>query len=225
MQKYLLIVAAGDGKRLDAAQPKQFLDLLGRPLLMHTLEAFKFLEAECILVLPEKYIEAWESMCAAHDFHFRHRVVPGGPERYHSVKSGLRAVPENCLVAIHDGVRPMVSNTTILEAFDMAALKGNAVPAVPFAESVRETDGALNRVIDRKRLKIIQTPQVFQSGLIKKAYLQPYREQFTDDATVLESAGHQIHLTQGNPENIKITGRADLLLAELILSRSGNATG
>ncbi len=223
MKKYVLIVSGGDGKRLQSDHPKQFLEINGLPLLMHTFYAFSFLEAEFILMLQEKAVEDWRNLCRKHDFNIPHQIEIGGPKRFHSVKSGLKSIPDNVLLAIHDGVRPLVSRSTITQAFEMAAMKGNAVPAMPVSESIRESDGSLNKAVDRSKLKAIQTPQVFKSAIIKKAYNQPYDVCFTDDATVLESDGYQIHLTEGNPENIKITHSIDLAIAKQMLSGVGRS--
>jgi 2-C-methyl-D-erythritol 4-phosphate cytidylyltransferase len=219
MEKYVLIVAGGEGSRLPSGMPKQFIELNNLPLLMHTFRAFSFLDASIVLVLPENGISLWEELCQKHSFSISHKVVSGGPERFHSVKSGLKQIPDDALVGIHDGVRPMVSRDTIERAFDMAERKGNGVPAIPLRESVRETDHALNRPFDRKQLRIVQTPQVFFSTLIKKAYNCSFDERFTDDATVLEAAGFPINLTEGSEENIKVTLPVDLAIAEYLLSK------
>lgn len=223
MQKYVLIVAGGSGSRFDAIVPKQFALLQGRPILMHTFDAFSFLEdVQFVLVLPQDSVDYWTELCKEHQFTLPHQVTTGGPHRFHSVKSGLRLIPNNTLVAIHDGVRPLVTETTILSAFEMAERKGNGIPSIAIHESVRETDGMFNKTLDRSTLQLIQTPQVFTSSDIKEAYNQNYRETFTDDASVSESTGNQIFLTKGNPENIKITSRLDLLIAESIMQMRGN---
>jgi 2-C-methyl-D-erythritol 4-phosphate cytidylyltransferase len=219
MQPYILITAGGKGKRMESGLPKQFIPISGKPVLMHTFNAFSFLfnTAEFILVLHEDLIGAWKKICIQHDFTISHRIVEGGPKRFHSVKSGLNHVPAGSLVAIHDAVRPLVSEKTIKYCFSVAGKKGNAVPAIPISESMREVDGALNHSVDRDNYKIIQTPQVFHSSLIRKAYQQAYDGRFTDDASVLESIGETIHLVEGNKENIKITDPVDLAVAEKML--------
>ena len=220
MEKYLLVVAGGFGSRFSSEIPKQFTDLNGIPVLMHTINAFLFLDnLHIVLILPSQFIEVWEKLCTQHDFDVVHQIVEGGPKRFHSVKSGLKLVPDDYLVAIHDGVRPLVSKNTILQCFDMATRKGNGIPSMPIQESVRSSDGILNKPIDRKNIFIIQTPQVFHSTLIKKAYRQNYDESFLDDATVLESYGEQIYLTEGNKENIKITDNLDLKMVECVNDR------
>lgn len=220
MQQYVLIVAGGKSERIPSSVPKQFVELCGKPLLMHTMEAFlnDATIPEFIIVLPQEKIPEWKILCQLHHFQIKHQLAEGGPKRFHSVKSGLRLVPENVLVAIHDAARPFVSKATIQRCFEMAARKGNSVPVIPFTESVREVSGVSSKVVDRQPLRIVQTPQVFNSTQIKKAYKQNFSEEFTDDATVLEKAGFQINLVEGNPENLKITFPADLQLAELLLS-------
>ncbi len=219
MDHYILITAGGKGQRI--GQPKQFVELSGIPLLMYTFNAFAFMRymARFILVLPENEISYWKDLCLQHSFDIPHQVISGGPKRFYSVKRGLNLVPGDAIVAIHDGVRPLVSQDTIQRCFTLAERKGNAIPAIVVKESVRETDGPLNKPVNREKLRIIQTPQVFYSTLIKKAYHQNYREDFTDDASVLESIGQQIYLTEGNDENIKITTPADLIMAEALLNR------
>lgn len=220
MKKYVIILAGGRGERMGTEQPKQFLEIGGLPLLMHTFRAFSAADNafEFILVLPSTSMGYWQQLCKTHDFNIPHQIAECGPKRFHSVKSGLRLVPENGLVAIHDAVRPFVSKQVIEDCFTMASRRGNAVPVVPVSESVRELSGTFNKALDRNKLRLAQTPQVFHSSAIKRAYQQPYNESFTDDATVLESSGGQINLVEGNRENIKITGPADLALARALLS-------
>ena len=200
-------------------QPKQFLEIRGLPLLMHTFRAFSFLtdDVEFILVLPSGSIDKWKQLCKTYNFTIPHQIAEGGPKRFHSVKSGLKMVPDNTLVAIHDAVRPFVSQHIIEDCFTMAERKGNAVPVIPVRESVREVSGTLNKSIDRSKLRLVQTPQVFLSSDIKRAYLQAYNENFTDDAMVLESTGKQIFMIDGNQENIKITSPADLIFAKALI--------
>ena len=219
MEKYILIVAGGKGLRLQSDVPKQFIEINGRPLLMWSFDAFKFLisKAYFVLVLNNDLIGQWKHLCVIHDFNIQHKIVEGGPKRYHSVKNGLNLIPNNALVAIHDAARPLVSEGTIRECFTIAQRKGNAIPAISINESLRETDGSLNRHVDRNKYKLVQTPQAFFSDKIKRAYLQNYHEHFTDDASVLESTGEPIQLVEGNRQNIKITTEEDLLYASAVL--------
>jgi 2-C-methyl-D-erythritol 4-phosphate cytidylyltransferase len=220
MKKYILIVAGGKGRRMGTSRAKQFLEVGGLPLLMHTFNAFSALENnfEFILVLPARLIAPWKELCEIYHFNTPHQIAESGPKRFHSVKSGLNLVPENVWVAIHDAARPFVSKQVIAACFAMAERKGNAIPVVPVNESVRETNGTFNKVLDREKLRLVQTPQVFHSSSIKQAYQQPYNESFTDDATVLESSGQPIHLVEGNRENIKITNPSDLLFAQALIA-------
>lgn len=220
MVKYVIIVAGGEGKRMGMEQPKQFLEIGGLPLLMHTFRAFSFLgdTIEFILVLPADSINYWKQLCKMHNFTIPHQIAEGGPKRFHSVKRGLQMVPGDALVAIHDAARPFVSKHIIEDCFTMAERKGNAVPVMPVRESIREVSGTLNKSIDRSKLRLVQTPQVFLSSDIKRAYQQPYNENFTDDAMVLENTGKQIFMVDGNQENIKITSPADLRFAKTMIN-------
>jgi len=220
MRRFVLITAGGSGKRMKTELPKQFLEIAGKPVLMHTFEAFlRFDPAlEFVLVLPENTFDYWKESCLKHHFRQPHQLATSGPTRFHSVKSGLRLVPDNALVAIHDGVRPLVSAEVIERVFHLAEKLGNAVPTVEVIESLRLTDHALSKPLSREKVRMIQTPQCFRADLIKKAYNRNYDEAFTDEATLFEADGHRINLTEGNRENIKITTPADLKIAAALLS-------
>lgn len=218
----ILIVAGGRGTRMGGPQPKQFLELAGRPVLMHTLEAFDRWDASArlIVVLPEDQIDTWKRLCEAHVFGRIHRVVAGGETRFHSVRNGLGAVASNGLIAVHDGVRPLVAPSVIAACFAAAADGGTAVPVVPVVESVREVDAdGDSRPVDRTRLRVVQTPQVFRADVLRAAYCLPYDPRFTDDASVVEASGVAVRLVPGNRENIKLTTPMDLLLAEQLMRR------
>lgn len=218
----ILIVAGGRGTRMGGPQPKQFLELAGRPVLMHTLEAFDRWDASArlIVVLPEDQIDTWKRLCEAHVFGRIHRVVAGGETRFHSVRNGLGAVASNGLIAVHDGVRPLVAPSVIAACFAAAADGGAAVPVVPVVESVREVDAdGGSRPVDRTRLRVVQTPQVFRADVLRAAYCLPYDPRFTDDASVVEASGVAVRLVLGNRENIKLTTPMDLLLAEQLMRR------
>lgn len=219
MDKYVLIVAGGKGVRMKSDTPKQFVELNNRPLLIHTIDAFSsaFQSDHLVLVIPNGYINYWKELCAEHQFHTPHNIIEGGPHRFHSVKRGLTMIPANALVAIHDSVRPFVSKELIDKGFSIATKKGNAIPAMAISESIREVSGSLSKAVNRDRYRKIQTPQFFHASLIKKAYERPFNENFTDDATVLESSGQQIYLFDGEPSNIKITTPDDLVMAEAII--------
>ena len=212
----ILIVAGGRGTRMGGPQPKQFLQLAGRPVLMHTLEAFDRWDASArlIVVLPEDQIEMWKRLCEAYAFGRIHHVVAGGETRFHSVRNGLDAVASDGLIAVHDGVRPLVAPSVIAACFAAAADGGAAVPVVPVVESVREVDAdGGSRPVDRTRLRVVQTPQVFRADCL------PYDPRFTDDASVVEASGVAVRLVPGNRENIKLTTPMDLLLAEQLMRR------
>lgn len=219
MNNTVIIVAGGSGIRMGSEIPKQFLLIRNKPLLMHTIQRFYDFDNKItiILVLPQKQISLWESLCKTHSFTISHQVIEGGETRFHSVKNGLFAVKEKSVVGIHDGVRPFVSLITIRNCFAMAARKGNAVPVIPVNESVRIFDAVSNHAFDRSRLRLVQTPQVFKYEILEKGFKQEYEEKFTDDANVVEAAGFKIHLVEGNRENIKITTQTDLVLAEGLL--------
>lgn len=218
MKKYCIIVAGGSGKRMKSAVPKQFLPLDGRPLLMQSIERFYTFDnsIELILVLPAGHHSLWEKLCTEHSFGISHRLVAGGEERFHSVRAGLALVAGESLVAIHDGVRPLVSHDTIRRCYADAEEFGNAVPFVGPADSVRVVEGDDSRPVARDEVRMIQTPQVFLSSIIIKAYERGFNPSFTDDATVAEASGIKIHLTHGNRENIKITTPEDLAVAHAL---------
>jgi 2-C-methyl-D-erythritol 4-phosphate cytidylyltransferase len=219
MKKFALIVAGGSGSRMNNSVPKQFLEIAGRPVLMYTFDAFfKFdPNLEFILVLPKDQDSIWNSLCDKHDFQMVHKIAFGGETRFQSVKNGLDLITGDGIVFIHDGVRPMVSVQTLQNCFQSAVEKGNALPVIPISESVRMVEGLHNRAVDRSQYFLVQTPQTFQTGLIKVAYRQAKSNLFTDDATVLESLGETIYLVEGNRENIKITYPEDLIFADALL--------
>lgn len=219
MQLYVVIVAGGSGKRMGAEIPKQFLELSGRPVLMHTIERFKtFNESiEFITVLPENQLRHWAELQSKYSFSVPQTLVKGGTARFFSVRNGLQFVNEPGLVAIHDGVRPFVSLDTIRRCFETAEKLGNAIPVIPVAESLRMISDTGSHPINRLLVRQIQTPQVFNAELLKRAYTRDYRPEFTDDATVVESLGEKINLVDGNRENIKITNPEDLVISKALL--------
>ena len=215
MEKFALLVAGGSGTRMKGELPKQFLELNGKPVLMHTFEAFLKYDPKIrfVLVLPEIQVVNWEKLCLKYDFIIKHSLVSGGETRFHSVKNGLSEIEDDGIVFIHDGVRPLVSVQTIENCYKTAVEKGNALPVIAPSESVREVINGNNRAVDRSRFFLVQTPQTFKISIIKKAYEQNYLEKFTDDASVLENTGQKINLVNGNRENIKITYPEDLLIS------------
>jgi 2-C-methyl-D-erythritol 4-phosphate cytidylyltransferase len=202
--------------------PKQFIPLEGRPILMHTLERFNQWNAaaDLLLVLPREHRSYWEMLCRELNCTIPHRIADGGETRFQSVQNGLALVDEPGLVAVHDGVRPFVSAEVITACFEEAEQNGAAIPVVPMIDSIREqyAEGQ-SRPVDRRRYLAVQTPQVFRSNLIKEAYRQPYTPAFTDDASVVEALGVEIHTVAGNRENMKITDPLDLLMAEALLRK------
>jgi 2-C-methyl-D-erythritol 4-phosphate cytidylyltransferase len=219
MNNYVIVVAGGSGTRMKSVVPKQFLELAGKPVLMHTIERFVAFDPaiKIILVLPEEHQSTWKGLCVQHAFTIKHSVVKGGETRFHSVKNGLSTISGDGIVAVHDGVRPLVSIATIQRCFDEARKSGNAIPCIPVHETVRQMEGEGSRLVDRSALRLIQTPQVFKLRLLQQAFNQEYQPFFTDDASVLENKGEKIHLVEGNRENIKITEPADLVLARSVL--------
>ncbi|MFZ4401333.1 MAG: 2-C-methyl-D-erythritol 4-phosphate cytidylyltransferase [Bacteroidales bacterium] len=218
MQKTVIIVAGGNGQRMNSEIPKQFLEVSGKPILIHTIEKFYLYDdrIQIILVLPSKHISIWEKLVEKYNFNIKVKIAFGGETRFQSVKNGLDLV-EKGIVAIHDAVRPLVSLDTIERAFETALLKGNAIPAISVNDSLRIIDNSGSKILNRNLIKLIQTPQCFEVRTLKKAYAQEFDENFTDDASVLEKSGKKINLIEGNKENIKITFAADLLIAKALL--------
>ena len=223
-KRVAIIVAGGKGERMGETIPKQFLELAGKPILMHTLERFKNADStiEIIVVLPENQIDFWEELFHQYQIpKIRHQIAKGGKTRFHSVKNALKLVQKDCVVAIHDGVRPLVSNETIENCFITAEKKGNAIPVVEVVDSLRHysKQQQTNNAVSRSCYKIVQTPQCFSSDLILKAYEQDFDKLFTDDATVIEKLGETINLVAGNKENIKITTAQDLIIATAFMKQ------
>ncbi|HEU4717854.1 MAG TPA: 2-C-methyl-D-erythritol 4-phosphate cytidylyltransferase [Bacteroidia bacterium] len=221
LKRYVIIVAAGKGSRMQAPVPKQFLRLAGKPVLLHSILAFHQFDpmAKIILVLPGDQLQQWEKLVKEFDVLIPCEITGGGDTRFESVKNGLALIPENenAIVAIHDAVRPLVAQKTISASFKAAERYGNAVPAIPLNDSIRQIESSRSVAVDRSKYCLIQTPQCFEVGLLKKAYAQEYKFTFTDDAGVIEALGEQIHLVDGNPDNFKLTTPTDLVLAEAIL--------
>jgi 2-C-methyl-D-erythritol 4-phosphate cytidylyltransferase len=222
MKKFALIVAGGTGSRMNKNIAKQFIEINGRPILMHTIEAFYSFDPnfDFILVLPKDQLTLWNQLCEKHKFNVECKIAFGGETRFHSVKNGLDLISGDGIVFIHDGVRPLVSAKTLQSCFESALTNGNALPVIPVSESVRMVEGPNNFAVDRSKYFLVQTPQTFQAQLIKNAYQQAKSSSFTDDATVLESMGETIQLVEGNRENVKITYPGDLVLAEVFLGKT-----
>lgn len=225
MKHSTIIVAGGSGTRMGAAVPKQFLLLKGRPLLCWTIEAFRAFDAQMpiIVVLPEAQIATWKKLCSQHAFGVEHTVLAGGSERHHSVKNGLAELQRDGHVAVHDGVRPLVSKELIARCFKAAEEHGAAVPVIPISSSVREIEGgtsgslATSKAVDRARFRAVQTPQCFRVDLLKSAFEMPFDPAFTDEATLVERTGAAVFLVEGEESNLKVTTQMDLRVAEVLI--------
>ena len=216
MKKVALIVAGGKGERMNTDIPKQFLVLNDLPILMHSLNAFSHLD-KIILVLPRAQIENWEELCKQYNFILKHTVVAGGINRFGSVKNGLAKIDEGSIVAIHDGVRPLVSKN-LIDKLIGATKKGNGIiPIVAVKDSIRKVEGYKSKAVSRSSLYKVQTPQCFFASTLKDAYKQNFSLFFTDDASVLESNGGKIITIIGEEKNLKITTEEDLMLAEALI--------
>ena len=216
---YIIIVAGGKGLRMGSDVPKQFLPINGRPVLMHTIERFREYSAglQIILVLPKAQQQYWQQLCSQYSFKVDYLLADGGVTRFHSVQNGLKLIPDDEMgvVGVHDGVRPFVSIDTIARCYATAHATGTAVPVVPVVETLRRIigDPPLSETVRRSDYRLVQTPQVFDIQLLKAANGQPYNDDFTDDASVVEAFDHQVVLVEGNRENIKITTPFDIIIA------------
>ncbi|MEI7422584.1 MAG: 2-C-methyl-D-erythritol 4-phosphate cytidylyltransferase [Prolixibacteraceae bacterium] len=221
MKKSVIIVAGGSGSRMGSEIPKQFILLENRPVLMWTMSRFIQYDPTIplVLVLPESQIARWKELCISCQFNHPHLVVKGGETRYQSVKNGLNALGETDLVAIHDGVRPLVSGETIENCFNQADKTGAAIPVLPLNETIRTGTMKDSKTVDRSLFYAVQTPQVFKNPILQKAYSKISDSSFTDDASVVEASGFPIVMVPGNLENIKITHPSDLLIASAYLKK------
>ncbi len=221
MKKIALIVAGGSGTRMESSIPKQFLLLKNKPILWHSIKAFTdaFDDIEMIIVLPENFIEEGKKIISDFTEAYTINFAAGGTTRFHSVQNGLKLVKENAIIFIHDAVRCLASTTLIQNCYNQALIKGSAIPAISATDTIRLVDGEKNILLDRNNVRIIQTPQTFQSTILLPAFQQGYKDSFTDEASVMEAFGKEIFLTDGEIENIKITRPIDLVVAENILSR------
>lgn len=220
MKRYAVIVAGGQGVRMGADRPKQFLEIDGKPVLRHTVERFLAFDpsVEVIVVLPSAQKAWWRDYCRQSGFIERYSMVSGGITRFHSVQNALKYVGDDAVVAVHDGVRPAISRALLERLFDAAARYKAVVPAVPVVESVRRmTDETESVPVDRGGMMLVQTPQLFDAAVLKAAYKQPFSTSFTDDASVVEASGVPVHIIPGDRINLKITMPEDLPLAEGLL--------
>jgi 2-C-methyl-D-erythritol 4-phosphate cytidylyltransferase len=219
MQKYLILVAGGRGTRMKADQPKQFLRIGRYPVLYYSMRAFYDYDnsIKIILVLPSDMITAWENIVSETGIRIPHQIIEGGNTRMESCRNGMSMVGDDGLVAVHDAVRPLVSRATIDRCFNVASEKGNAVPVGEIYETLRQLNSSGSVTIDRNFIRSVQTPQVFQVNIIKKAFDKVNNYSYTDEASMIESLGYPINMVEGNRENIKITDPYDLKIAEFLL--------
>ena len=218
-ERYVIIPAGGTGSRMGSELPKQMLDLCGKPVLRWTVELFlsQPFEVRIIISINESIKDMWLEYCYKNNFVFPHVLVAGGFTRFHSVRKAMKYLPEGASVAVHDGVRPFVSREVIVRCYALAAKAKAVVPVVPVVETVRHLTEGGSTTVNRDEYRLVQTPQVFDVELLKRAYEQSYTPAFTDDASVVEALGVSVMLTEGNRENIKITTPFDLRVAEALL--------
>lgn len=219
-QNNIIIVAGGKGLRMGGDLPKQFIPVGKKPLLMHTIEAFHNFDPNIniVLVLPASHRDYWAGLCVEYKFIIPHVITLGGETRFHSVQNGLKLVKEG-IVGVHDGARPFTSKELITRCFEEAARRHAVIPVIDSNDSLRElTDDGKSKIINRSKIKLVQTPQVFSVDLLKKAYQTDFREAFTDDASLVEALGEEVYLVQGETTNIKVTTPIDLKIGEFILN-------
>lgn len=218
MKKQLIIVAGGKGLRMGGEVPKQFLPVNGKPVLMLTIETFHRFDPEMkiILVLPKEQQAYWNDLCTEYQFRIPYLLADGGETRFHSVKNGLALADDDGLIGVHDGVRPFVSQEVIARCFDAASINKAAIPVIDVVETIRKINDEQSETVDRNNYKLVQTPQVFTTSLLKMAYGQEFTPLFTDDASVVEAMGVKVVLVEGNRENIKITTPFDMIIAKAL---------
>ncbi|HET7117604.1 MAG TPA: 2-C-methyl-D-erythritol 4-phosphate cytidylyltransferase [Hanamia sp.] len=219
MRKIALIVAGGNGSRMNTDIPKQFLLLKNKPVLYYSIKAFldTYEDMKVILVLPSDHIGKGQEIIDGYFDAAKFKITSGGRTRFHSVKNGLSLIEkEDAIIFVHDGVRCLLSTNLIKECYQTALALGSAVPAVSCTDSVRMVTNAGNKILDRKKIKLIQTPQTFHSKILLPAFAIDYKEKFTDEATVVEAFGLKVNLIEGEINNIKITKPEDLVMAACI---------
>lgn len=211
----IIITAGGIGKRMGTTIPKQFIEIGGKPILIRTLEIFHSFDpnAQIIVTLPKEWQNYWTDLLKGCNCSISHTIVDGGDERYHSIKNALKHC-NGSYIAVHDGVRPFVSYDTLKRCFEAVKIQHQIVPVIPIKESIRKKTDQQTIAVNRTEYVTVQTPQCFLKATLEKAYEHTYHEGVTDDATLVEHAGFPIYLVDGNEENIKVTSKIDLLLAE-----------
>jgi 2-C-methyl-D-erythritol 4-phosphate cytidylyltransferase len=219
-KKIAIIVAGGTGQRMGSVVPKQFLEIEGKSILLHTIDQFvnAFDDISLVVVLPEGYIEEGKKLLnnrTKNPIQF----IAGGETRFESVKNGLTAVKEKCIVFVHDAVRCLLTPALIQRCYQQAVENGSAIPAVSSTDTVRIMENETHHLFDREKVMLIQTPQTFQSEVILTAFHQAYQPNFTDEANVVEASGQPVFLVDGEFENIKITRPLDLAIATYVLTK------
>jgi len=219
MRNSVIIVAGGAGKRMGSSVPKQFLEIDNKAVIVYTME--KFLEfdpeIEMVLVINNDFVDYWEKARRKSGFDYPVKIASGGESRFYSVKNELEHLEGGTLVGVHDSVRPLISVSTIQTAYATAEIFGSGIPCIPLKESVRQVDEDKSTPLDRSKIQIVQTPQVFRYKILKESYDTPFRESFTDDASVVEHAGYEIKLVSGDEYNLKITTREDFEIARMLI--------
>ena len=221
MKRYAIIVAGGSGQRMDSPVPKQFMELNQKPVLMHTIEKFYSAASSIhiVVVLPKTHHSVWTILCQKHQFSIPHQICEGGASRFQSVRNGLEFCTEDSIIAVHDGVRPLIHPDLILNLYHQAELNSAVIPVCPILESIRKAQGEGSKALDRSQYYSVQTPQCFSSDLLQNAYQQDEQETFTDDASVVEALGKNVQLFKGDRTNIKLTTPEDFVFAEALLNR------
>jgi 2-C-methyl-D-erythritol 4-phosphate cytidylyltransferase len=219
MNKYAVIVAGGNGSRMNSTVPKQFLLLNDKPVLYYTLDTFlkAYHDLKVILVLPEEYVATGQEIIDAWFDYKRIRITVGGRTRFHSVQNGLQLIEDESIVFVHDAVRCLLTTALIHRCYEAALEFGATVPVVDCKDSVRMVISDGNEALERRNIKLVQTPQAFLSTILLPAFNIDYKDKFTDEASVVETFGMKVHLVEGEENNIKITTPIDMLLAEHLL--------
>jgi len=221
MKRYAILVAGGSGQRMKSPVPKQFMELNQKPVLMHTIEKFYSAASSIhiVVVLPKSHHSVWATLCQKHQFSIPHQICEGGASRFQSVRSGLELCVEDSIIAVHDGVRPLIHPDLILNLYREAEAKSAVIPVCPILESIRKVDEKVSKALDRSQYYSVQTPQCFSSDMLKIAYQQTEHSTFTDDASVVEALGKGVHLIKGDRMNIKLTTPEDFVFAEALLKQ------
>ena len=220
MKKYAVLVAGGTGTRMKSSTPKQFLEINGNPLLYYTVDTFlkAFSDINIIIVLPNEHIENWRTTINNYYPKTDIQLIQGGDTRFQSVKNGLSLIKEESIIFVHDAVRCLLSTALIIRCYESAVAFGSAIPAINSKDSVRVVENGISKAVNRDTVKLIQTPQTFRSDILLNAFQNEYNTAFTDEASVVEFAGLQVNVVEGEESNIKITHPIDLFIAEKIMS-------